>query len=816
MASTIHETLVELGLDIVSIIPPGSAMAPSSRIVPSALGKAPGVQYGPSGLWGGYDWLSHHVTIDDARQWAASGSGIGLKAGRFPAVDIDVLDADLASAIESITVGVLGEAPVRYGRAPKRLLMYRARPGAVLTRRRLWLRLYGETHLVEVLGEGQQYVVHGTHPSTMQPYRWEGLSAGVPWYESLNDLFEIDDEYVSLLFSKIQEHVARLGGEWEVQNLSSRAAGLVEQSTLEAPSIEALEELVDALPNSNARFPSRDDYIKVGIAIRAACGTEEERGLNAFLVWAMKWEGNAKNPRGNAQATVAADWDRFRPPFAIGWSWLEDTARALGALPGAAADAFGILDTPPTPPTLAPRTSDPDALVAPLYSDQWLADEVIRLRRGTLRYVPQRGEWLSWDGARWRVDALLLAESAAISALRELSDKTLRVGVTPAQQRESIKRAAIWCSASKVPSVLSLMRSSRAIAVSHEVLDADPMALNTPVGLLDLTTGTLGPADADRLCTRMTQVPAQQDGQCPQWMRFLDQVTNGNVELQRYLQRWAGYCLTGSTQEQQLLFLWGDGGNGKGVFLRTLAGLMGDYAITARSDLFTAGRGEKHPTDVAMLAGARLVIAHEAKTGSQWDEVQLKTLTGGDVLTARFMYHDNFTFVPTFKIALSANARPEFRAVGQSMRRRMHLVTFNYRPTVVDTALEERLKSEWPAILGWAVAGCLAWQAEGLGVPDSIRDDTSDYLEDEDALSQWLEDECIADPEAVTSALELFRSWQQWAHAHGEFVGSHKRLSGALTGRGYSKWRSAKMRGFRGLALRDPHGFGQLAVLSAG
>jgi P4 family phage/plasmid primase-like protien len=127
-----------------------------------------------------------------------------------------------------------------------------------------------------------------------------------------------------------------------------------------------------------------------------------------------------------------------------------------------------------------------------------------------------------------------------------------------------------------------------------------------------------------------------------------------------------GYCLTGSIDEHALFFLYGTGGNGKGVFLNTMTAILGDYAKVAPADMFTVTQNKRHPTDVAMLQGARLVTAQETKEGKFWAEAKIKALTGGDPITARFMRQDFFTYAPQFKLVIAGNHKPRLRNVDES------------------------------------------------------------------------------------------------------------------------------------------------------
>jgi len=190
--------------------------------------------------------------------------------------------------------------------------------------------------------------------------------------------------------------------------------------------------------------------------------------------------------------------------------------------------------------------------------------------------------------------------------------------------------------------------------------------------------------------------------------------------------------LTGDTREHALVFVFGPGGNGKSVAVNVQVGIMGDYATTAAMDVFIASAGDRHPADLAMLRGSRLVTASETEEGRQWAESRIKQLTGGDRITARFMRQDFFTFLPSFKLQIIGNHKPGLRNIDDAARRRFNLVPFVQTPAVPDRQLEEKLKAEWPGILRWMVDGCLAWQRDGLVRPASITTATEAYFADQD------------------------------------------------------------------------------------
>ncbi|MBG4836045.1 hypothetical protein I5F89_11330 [Pseudomonas aeruginosa] len=410
------------------------------------------------------------------------------------------------------------------------------------------------------------------------------------------------------------------------------------------------------------------------------------------------------------------------------------------------------------------------------------------------RYVAAWGRWLVWDGQRWRTEDTLAATDLIRSVCRQA-----------AVRADNPKVAAKLASASTVGGVERLARADRRHAATTDEWDADPWLLNTPGGVVDLKSGRKRANDrADRMTKITTATPG---GDCPQWMAFLSDITGGDVDLQAYLQRMVGYCLTGVTSAHALFFLYGTGANGKSVFANVISTILGDYAATASMDTFVETRGDRHPTDLAGLRGARFVTAIETEQGRRLNESKVKAITGGDKISARFMRQDFFEYTPQFKPVIVGNHKPAIRNIDEAMKRRMHMIPFTVTipPERRDGRLTEKLLAERDGILAWAVAGCLAWQRDGLKPPACVVSATEEYFEAEDALGRWLDERCVREPNAKSLTAELFTDWKQWAESAGEFIGAQRRFSDLLITRGIEKWRNGMgVRGFQGIGLKHP------------
>lgn len=427
----------------------------------------------------------------------------------------------------------------------------------------------------------------------------------------------------------------------------------------------------------------------------------------------------------------------------------------------------------------------------PAFTDEALALRFAERHADKLRYVAGSSKWFIYDGKHWATDDTLHAFDMSRRLCREAS-----------AEYNKPKVASLLASAKTVANIERLSKADRRLAATMDQWDVDPLLLNTPDGVVDLSTGQTREHRASDYLTRMTAVSP--NGVCPTWKEFLNRVTAGDVDLQRFLQRKAGYALTGLTREHALFFLYGLGANGKSVYLNTLAGIMGEYHRTAAIETFTASNTDRHPTDLAGLRGARLVTAIETEEGRRWAESRIKSLTGGDRIAARFMRQDYFEFTPQFKLVIAGNHKPGLRSVDEAIRRRFNLIPFTVHipPKERDETLTEKLKAEWPGILSWMIEGCLDWQRGGLDPPTAVRDATAEYLAAEDALSSWMDDKCDRSPQCKETSTDLFLSWKNWADAAGEPSGAQKRFSQKLEERGFEKVRDKHGRSFQGLRLR--------------
>jgi putative DNA primase/helicase len=290
---------------------------------------------------------------------------------------------------------------------------------------------------------------------------------------------------------------------------------------------------------------------------------------------------------------------------------------------------------------------------------------------------------------------------------------------------------------------------------------------------------------------------------CPTWLKFLDTITGHSFELSMYLQRCAGYSLTGDTSEHALFLLYGTGANGKSTFLEVLRFVLGDYAQSADFQSLMVSQGQSVRNDLAKLNGARFVTATESEDGKRMAENVVKQLTGGDTITTRFLYQDYFEFEPQFKLWLGTNHKPVIRGQDVGIWRRIRLIPFTVSIPLdqQDHDLKRKLKLEAPGILNWAIEGLGQWRAKGLQEPAAVSDATKEYQANQDVIGHFLDTRCVEEDGVKSSARSLYTAYKEWTQETNEWTMSERRFSTALTERGLKKVRHGAGIMWEGIAI---------------
>lgn len=445
-----------------------------------------------------------------------------------------------------------------------------------------------------------------------------------------------------------------------------------------------------------------------------------------------------------------------------------------------------------------------DALANDLGARRWDQDA---------RHVALWNKWLFWGDTHWQRDDKLLHLTQCRDFLRGRANELMIWATQKAATMEPDKadKFLAWAreqtkalrNKTTVAAVESLARSNMASAAGVDSFDHQRMLVGTPRGTINLISGETIQPQRSHMITKVTSL-APKAGTPVRWLQFLNEVFAGDQEMIEFVQRAAGYALTGETREHKLFFLYGTGRNGKSVFLNTLFKIWGDYARRAHAATFLNTNGEKHPTDLAGLQGARLVVASEIPKGKTWDESTIKDLTGGDTITARFMRGDFFDFDPQLSLFIAGNNMPSFKGVDEAIRARVVLIPFTVTIPAEnrDLHLEDKLMAEGPMILQWAIDGAMKWQRDGLRIPASVSGASTEYFDDEDTLGQFLADETIIDPDAFLTTTDLYHRFKQWCEIQGLQPWTLRTLQKEVKGRGYQTGRRSKGAGFYGLRVQ--------------
>jgi putative DNA primase/helicase len=454
----------------------------------------------------------------------------------------------------------------------------------------------------------------------------------------------------------------------------------------------------------------------------------------------------------------------------------------------------------------ARQAKDGDAKPQPhkapfMCTDLGNGERLVAAHGDRIRYCAAWKKWLCWDGKRWKRDErervyhlAKLTVRAIYGEAERCADKKERVALAKwAQKSEARERVA---------AMVACAQSEPAITIHPDDLDADPWLLNVANGTIDLRTGMLRPHRREDKLTKLAPVVFDLSAKAPTWENFLAEVLP-DAEVRTFVQRFAGYCLTGDVSERIFVFAHGTGKNGKSVALRVLRSVLGEYATVAAPDLLIAKRWDKHPTEIADLFGMRLVVCSEVKIGSAFDEQRIKEFTGNDgAIKARYMGKDFWAFAPTFKLAVAANHEPRVLDETDSIWDRLRKIPFTVRiaDDKIDKHLfEKRLRAELPGVLAWCVQGCLDWKQHGLGAPAAVCAATTAYREGEDVVGRFLSDCCVFEAEGRATTKALTDAAKQWAEANSEREIPRKAITDRLKASGCTEKRTNRARGWKGV-----------------
>lgn len=390
-----------------------------------------------------------------------------------------------------------------------------------------------------------------------------------------------------------------------------------------------------------------------------------------------------------------------------------------------------------------------------------------------LRHAPAAG-WFEWDGKRWAPDPE--QKRAMRRALSTLVDMQLHVDPSDREGEKHIRASqspAAWASALRCAALYP------PIATRFEAFDDGAEAplghayrLNVQNGTVELKTGLLHEHRREDSITKLAGASFDPAANQTEWLAFLVKA-QPNPEILAFLQRLAGVWLIGDVREEIFPIFWGQGGNGKGTYLDTIRRALGDYAGVIPDDVLVAQHQKPHPTGLMVFRGLRLAVASETDEGETLAIAQMKRLTGGDAIRARFMGKDFIEFEPTHKLVMMTNARPKLRgSVSASLKRRIFFLPWETTITreEIDVELKGRLSStaNLSAVLAWMIEGYRLYEKHGLSPPASVLAATADYIASEDVLGSFVEERCEFAPGFEILASQLYHAYREYLREQGE------------------------------------------------
>ena len=764
------------------------------------------------------------LTAAELHQYRGHNVGLvlGVAPWHFVALDIDSTHEAFSAACEALAVARWGLCPVRVGRWPKRLVLLRLdAPARKWTGP--WLEdLVGDRCRLEVLGAGQQCVVAGTHPDTGQAYQWTdplgglGVDGWMPADVPLTSWSEVEawcsealkaGERWGLAQALSTTAPPRAGANTTLSPAAEGAPGLLE--TYAPPlglSIAEARELVFDHGGDPADY---DAWLRAGMALHHESGGAAGEG-DAWLELWDEWSATAPNYAGTED--LARRWEGFGRSVAAGGRpvTLKYAVAACSEAKRVEREASGA----------EPKADWSSGGAAVLRTEFGNARRMVAQHAGKLLWCAGLGWWFHWTGNHWarayEADVLRYAQ-ATVDGL---------IDAAKALPREEAGEALKWAARSQTKGMCAAMVSLAAAApelrVEVEELDADKALLGVANGMVDLRTGRLLPPDPRARITRVTDVRYVEGAECPVFLRTVDEVFAGQPMMPGFFQRLVGYSIIGDPREHLMVFLIGNGGNGKSTLQNAIRFALGNHCVSAHASSFVregpggAAAGGARP-DLLALHGARLVLVSEPPEGSELREDVIKSMAGGDALPARALYSSHIVQIqPSWTAWLSTNHKPIIKGEDMGIWRRVlpvpFLRDFENDPSVAkDVDRAARLRAEAEGVLAWIVQGAVEYYRQGLRVPGEVSASRGEYRADMDLLAEWLRERCIVGAgeggtEARSVSLDaLWLDWEPWARTRGElrYVHSRKMLSKRLQSRGFSKEYSMRGTVFVGLNLRN-------------
>lgn len=454
------------------------------------------------------------------------------------------------------------------------------------------------------------------------------------------------------------------------------------------------------------------------------------------------------------------------------------------------------------------------------FTDFGNAERLIAKTSGNIKYCVTNDAWYIWNGeGYWKKDALGEIREFAKATLLSIHNESKYA--TDTKRKEQASKWANQCEKNEhVTAAIKLACSDPRVVMPLEEFDKDIYLFNMLNGTYDLKNHMFLQHDRETKITRQASYNYDENAKCPQFLKFMDRIFKTQREKDnviRYLQKAIGYTMTGEVSQQCIFLLYGSGSNGKSTLTETMRMLLGDYGTAIASSSLTTQKNEGVRNDIARLPKTRYVVASENAKGTIIDEELIKKLTGGDEVTARFLFQEEFNFYPQLKLWWAFNHPPGLRDLTHSLMRRLKLIPFTEKISETEKIdqriLLETFRQELPGIFNWAIEGLKDFQNEGLRDIETVSTAVKEFKEEQDILHDWLNDNCYVierdatTPEALsqdirTASSALHQNYKQWAISRNEKIMSNTKFSIELLERGFKRDKTKRCNMFIGIGIK--------------
>lgn len=444
----------------------------------------------------------------------------------------------------------------------------------------------------------------------------------------------------------------------------------------------------------------------------------------------------------------------------------------------------------------APQSEGTDNADADAYpTDLWLGRVFVRWSGKVFCFDHAAKNWMMFRAGAWT----RCGKGEQQEAFKHQSGRLLeQAGKVQAAGNGDGAKKLIACatraqSAHGIEAALKLASSDPKLAVRTNEFDLDPDLFNAPNGVIHLPSGELRLHDPAQMLSRQSPVEYDPAATCPRFDLFLLEITLERDDLIENLQRICGYTLSGHVSAEKLFFMLDTGANGKSVFANVVRRILGAYAVVVPSAFLMRSQrdGGGATPELAMVAGARLVLANEVEAGAMLSAQMVKVAVSTEAITARALYGAPFTFSPTHKLWVRGNHKPIIRDNDEGIWRRIDLIPFerNFAAGGRDDSLEEQLMSEASGILAWMVRGFAKWRSGGLRPARCVTDASNAYRADSDLLGQWVNECCAIEPNGRAVQRQAYSSYRIWCLDQGVHPTSKHSFTRGLKERGIGEAR---------------------------